>query len=201
MPSSLQEQTNKLGLLERLRYHCHSELLTWISLMTPIWLTELQHAKVQQCFLLCLYSKNTGKKAIACGHCCSKEDTLMPIRMMHSWEVLWHGMDPPSAEGLAMHPMLVVLQESCQGLCGLQVMPVGQNAGCVGPEEAWSPQQLKTKKVSQLAHFRDRCHLMQPAFSHEECILFWDSQSAPIIKNEHSNHGKLYWLWGRIHTA
>lgn len=100
MPSSSQEQTEPHNLapqLERLRYHCHSELLTWISLMTPMWLTELQCAKVQQSFLLCLYSKNTGKRPIAFGnlepkslvnlYCSSEEDIFMPMRMVHSWEV------------------------------------------------------------------------------------------------------------------
>lgn len=51
-PSFLQKKmkTHKLApQLERLRY-CHSQFLTWIYLMTHIWLTELQGAKVQQKF-------------------------------------------------------------------------------------------------------------------------------------------------------
>lgn len=55
--------------------------------MTSIWLTELQRAKYCKVSFSAYIQKNRGKRAIGFGHCSSEEDILMPMGMMHSWEV------------------------------------------------------------------------------------------------------------------
>lgn len=167
--------------------------------MTPTWLTELQCAKAQQSFLLCLHSKDTGERATAFGHCSSEEDTLMPVRMVHSWEVCDMGWVLLQQKG---PPMLVVLQESCQDLCGLRVTPVGQKVGCAGPEATSTGSLISTAAenqenssavtfpwqdaISWSWHFLVRNFVLRFPVScnHKECT-----------------HGKLPWPWGRIHIA